>query len=141
VSNSEGRKNDTDSDKLRYDLFPQSLGEVAYVYTIGAQKYEDRNWENGIKWGRVFRAMMQHAWAWWWGGTRHEKGMHHLASVAWCALALMEYEHTHPEMDDRKVRETEAEIRSRTFGSPYPEPPIFSPEAAMAWKIGGTDPD
>ena len=101
MTQSEGRKDDTN--KLRYDLLPPGpLAEVARVYTIGAGKYEDRNWEKGLKWGRVFAAMMRHAWAWW----RGEKfdpidGQHHLASVVWCALALMEYETTHTELDDR----------------------------------------
>lgn len=97
---SEGRKDDTG--KLRYDLFPASLSEVAQVYTLGAAKYSDRNWEKGLKWSRVFSAMMRHGWAWWWGEvTDKVDGQHHLASVAWCALALMEYERTHPELDDR----------------------------------------
>jgi hypothetical protein len=30
-----------------------------------------------------------------------EDGQHHLASVAWCAMALIELEETHPELDDR----------------------------------------
>lgn len=72
------------------------------VYTIGAAKYDDRNWEKGLKWGRVFRALMSHAWKWWRGESHDaEDGQHHLASVAWCALALMQYEETHPELDDR----------------------------------------
>lgn len=97
----EGRKDDTD--KLRYDLIPvQPLAEVARVYTIGAKKYDDRNWELGLQWGRVYAAMQRHANAFW-GGERLDPkdGQHHLASVAWCALALMEYERTHPEGDDR----------------------------------------
>ena len=98
---SEGRKDDTG--KLRFDLLPvRPLEEVARVYTIGAAKYADRNWEHGLSWGRVFAAMMRHAWAFW----RRERtdavdGQHHLASVVWCAMALMEYERTHPELDDR----------------------------------------
>lgn len=95
-----GRKND--AGKLRYDLLPcYPLEELVKVYTTGATKYTDRNWEDGIHWHRVFGALMRHAWAWWAGRKRHEKGMHHLASVAWCALALMEYERTHPEKDTR----------------------------------------
>ncbi|MGI0014163.1 MAG: dATP/dGTP diphosphohydrolase domain-containing protein, partial [Nitrososphaera sp.] len=91
-----------DADKLRYDLLPSSLEEVVYVYTHGAKKYTDRNWEKGLKWSRVFAAMMRHAWDWWWSKhQRHESNMHHLGSVVWCALALMEYEKTHPELDDR----------------------------------------
>ncbi len=92
-----------DQDKLRFDLIPvRPLEEVARVYSIGAEKYSDRNWENGLQWGRVFAALMRHAWAWW-RGERVDQvdGQHHLASVVWCALALMEYEKTHPELDDR----------------------------------------
>ncbi len=99
---SEGRKDD--SGKLRFDLLPvKPLMKVAEVYTIGATKYDDRNWEKGLKWGRVFAAMLRHAWKWWGGEQRDAvDGQHHLASVVWCALALMEYEDTHPELDDRE---------------------------------------
>lgn len=92
-----------DDNKHRYDLIPPyPLDRLAEVYTIGAKKYADRNWEKGLAWGRVFAAMMRHAWKWWTGERfDQESGQHHLASVAWCAFALMEYEKTHPEMDDR----------------------------------------
>jgi len=80
------------------------LEKLVEVYTIGAKKYDDRNWEKGLKWGRVFAALMRHAWKWW-GGEQTDSvdGQHHLASVAWCALALMEYERTHEELDDRPL--------------------------------------
>jgi hypothetical protein len=97
----QGRKDD--AGKLRYDLIPAyPLAEVARVYTIGASKYDDRNWENGLAWGRVFRALIGHAWKWW-RGQKYDAvdGQHHLSSVVWCAMALMEYEVTHPELDDR----------------------------------------
>lgn len=98
-----GRKDDTS--KLRYDLIPTGpMAKVAEVYTIGAKKYSDRNWEKGIQWGRIYAAMQRHSTAFW-GGERLDStdGQHHLASVVWCALALMEYERTHPELDDRKT--------------------------------------
>lgn len=98
----EGRKDD--GGKLRFDLIPPvPLMRLAEVYTIGARKYSDRNWEKGIGWGRIFAALMRHAWNWWAGQKRDPvDGQHHLASVAWCAFALMQYEETHPELDDRK---------------------------------------
>lgn len=97
----EGRKDD--GGKERFDLIPVTpLFKLAEVYTIGARKYEDRNWEKGIKWGRIFAAMMRHAWKWWRGEKADPvDGQHHLASVAWCAMTLMEYEDTYPELDDR----------------------------------------
>mgnify|MGYP000311772887 CR=1 FL=1 len=92
-----------DSGKPRYDLIPaEALDEVARVFAIGAEKYDDRNWEHGLKFGRVFAAMMRHAWAWWRGERDDpEDGQHHLSSVAWCALVLMTLEKTKPTYDDR----------------------------------------
>ena len=96
-----GRKDD--SGKLRWDLLPvRPMEEVVKVYTLGAKKYADRNWEKGISYCRIFGAMMRHAWAWFRGETYDQKdGQHHLASVVWCALALMQYERTRTEFDDR----------------------------------------
>ena len=102
---SEGRKDDIG--KLRYDLIPvYPLRRLAEVYTIGSKKYDDRNWEKGLKWGRVYAAMQRHATAFWNGEDLDpEDRQHHLASVAWCAFALMEYQITHPELDDRNKNE------------------------------------
>lgn len=92
-----------DSDKLRFDLIPiLPLREVARVYTIGAKKYEDRNWERGMVWSRVYGALQRHATAWWAGEKIDpDNGQHHLAAVIFNAMALMEYERTHPELDNR----------------------------------------
>ena len=99
-----GRKDDTG--KIRYDLIPAyPLERLAEVYTIGAKKYADRNWEKGLSYGRVFSAMMRHAWAWWRGETHDPvDGQHHLSSVAWCAFALMEYQHKSTGEDDRPIQ-------------------------------------
>jgi hypothetical protein len=83
-----------DNGKERFDLLPAAaLFEVAKVYTMGANKYEDRNWEKGIKYGRVKAALDRHLLKWW-RGQRYdqEDGQHHLASVVWCALALLHYD-------------------------------------------------
>lgn len=83
-----------DEGKLRYDLIPPyPLQEVARVFTIGAEKYEDWNWRKGMNWHRVLRALMSHVEAWRLGERLDkEDGQHHLASVVWCAMVLMEYE-------------------------------------------------
>lgn len=92
-----------DQGKTRYDLIPgYPLDELAKVYTYGTQKYDDNNWRKGMKWGRLFGAMMRHAWAFWRGQNRDpESGLHHLAQAAWQCFSLMEYERTKPELDDR----------------------------------------
>lgn len=103
----EGRKDDglggTGNQKLRYDLIPvRPLADLAEVYTVGAAKYTDRNWESGIKWSRILGAMFRHLEAFRAGELRdQESGCYHLASVAWGAFALLEYTRTHPDLDDR----------------------------------------
>lgn len=93
-----------DAGKVRYDLIPVGpLRELARLYTIGAEKYAPRGWEQpGMDWSRIIAAMQRHTEAWR-GGEQFDPvdGQHHLAAVAWCAFALMEYEQTHPDLDDR----------------------------------------
>lgn len=89
---SEGRKDD--SAKSRPELIaPSIVDALAQVLAFGAKKYADRNWENGISFGRVFGAMMRHMWAWWRGeNTDPETGMSHLWHAACCVMFLIEYE-------------------------------------------------
>ena len=97
-----------DSGKPRYDLIPaDALEEVAKVYTVGAKKYGDRNWEKGLSYSRLFGSLMRHAWAWW-RGERNDKEnkLHHLSSVIFCALGLLHYELNSEKfkgLDDRNV--------------------------------------
>jgi len=100
----QGKKDD--SGKLRFDLLPSdALKEVVRVYTLGATKYDARDWEKGLDWGRVFAAMQRHSWDWW-NGEEYDltDGQHHLASVAWCALALIHYELNGIGKDTRSIR-------------------------------------
>jgi hypothetical protein len=104
ANNIEGRKDD--KAKLdRFDLLPpEALRALAELYGIGAIKYSDRNWEQGMKYGRVFRAMMSHAWKWWMGEEfDKEDGQHHLSSVAWCAFTLYTYYIRKIGTDDRNI--------------------------------------
>jgi hypothetical protein len=94
-----------DRGKLRYDLIPTGpLEQLAFVYTLGSEKYSDHNWRQGMAWSRVIGAMMRHVEAFRKGiSIDPVDGQHVLASVAWCAFTLMEYEKTHPELDDRPL--------------------------------------
>lgn len=93
-----------DDEKLRMDLIaPEQILALAAVYTYGCRKYEDRNWEKGIRWGRVFRAAMSHLWAWW-GREDDDKesGMSHLWHAFWNVGALLVYvERGMGDFDDR----------------------------------------
>ena len=94
-----------DDGKPRYDLVPpEALDALSRVLTFGASKYSERNWEKGMDWGRVFGAMMRHAWAWWRGeNTDPETGYSHLWHALCCAAFLVTYEQRRIGKDDRHV--------------------------------------
>ena len=106
-----GWKND--AGKVRLELVPpELLFAVGQVLTFGANKYADRNWENGMLWGRVFGALMRHLWAWWGGKgptTRNfafddadeETAMSHLWHAGCCIAFLIAYEERGTGTDDR----------------------------------------
>ena len=104
---SQGRKDD--SGKPRLDLIPASwLFGPGMVLGFGATKYSARNWESGIKWGRVFGALQRHLWAWWRGEKcDKETGYSHLWHAGCCLMFLIEYETTKPDFDDRPAAEKE----------------------------------
>lgn len=88
------RKNDRKDGKVRMDLLPwPELEKIAEVYTAGAKKYGDHNWENlenGYE--RYKGAMLRHL-------TEVEKGNAidedtgclHIAQVAWNAIAMLHF--------------------------------------------------
>lgn len=83
-----------DQEKIRLELLPPELiTEVGKILTFGAIKYEERNWEKGMDWGRVFGALQRHLWAWWNGeDTDPETGESHLSHAACCIAFLIAYE-------------------------------------------------
>lgn len=100
-----------DAGRPRYDLLPAcALHDVAAVMAFGADKYGDRNWEKGLRWGRLFRAAVSHLFAFWRGEyADHESGLPHLAHAAASVLMLLDTTRMHPTLDDR----------------PPPAPPAF----------------
>lgn len=102
MADEQGKKHD--GGKPRLDLIPPeviiALGEVL---SYGADKYGDRNWEKGFKWGRLFAAIQRHLWAFWSGQDLDpESGLPHL----YHALAGITFLITHTKRglgrDDRK---------------------------------------
>lgn len=92
-----------DTDKVRIDLFPgDALLAISDILTSGAKKYEDRNWEKGMKWSRPFGALMRHMWAWWQGEKFDtETGKSHLWHAGCCIVFLIAYEIRGVGLDDR----------------------------------------
>jgi len=102
----EGTKYDARDKKIRYDLIDAyALEELAKVFTYGATKYADRNWELGMKWSRIFGACMRHLWAFWRGEmfSKDDK-LPHLAQAMWCCMVLLHYSKYKKEFDDRPLK-------------------------------------
>jgi hypothetical protein len=93
-----------DGPKARIDLIPpEAIWALADVMTFGAAKYEDRNWEKGMAWSRLYAAMMRHMLAWWGGEDKDpETRYSHLWHALCCVVFLVAYEEWGmTEFDDR----------------------------------------
>lgn len=94
------RKN---QNKLRYDLIqPDALDDMVKVLTMGAEKYYDRNWENGFSWSSVLGSLKRHIAAFEMGEDYDpESGELHIAHAASNVHFLNAYYHIFPQGDDR----------------------------------------
>lgn len=92
-----------DDGKPRWSLLPlDAVTEVVKVYTHGAAKYGDRNWEAGTRWSRFFDAAQRHQAAFWQGETLDgESKLYHLAAAIFNLLALLAYQIRGIGIDDR----------------------------------------
>ena len=89
--------------KLRYDLMhPVSTRGLVEVLTRGADKYFDRNWENGMKWSNVIASLKRHLAAIE-SGEDYDKetGLRHIDHLQCNAHFLSAYYEIYPEGDDR----------------------------------------
>lgn len=98
-----------DEGKPRFDLIPwDAVEQVARVMTLGAAKYGDRNWENGLSHGRLLAAAFRHLTAYWLhkeeADLDPEFKTHHLANAACCVLMLLSSILRNLGEDDRPLR-------------------------------------
>ncbi len=90
-------------ERVRWELIsPIGLEELAKVYTFGSTKYPPRNWEKGISFMSMYGALMRHANKWRnKSDNDEESNLHHMAHVAFWALAIIHLSYTRPMFDDR----------------------------------------
>lgn len=95
-----------DAGKPRMDLvFWPFVLALAKVLGYGAVKYDPRNWEKGMDWGRVFGALQRHLAAFWGGEANDpESGLPHLAHAACCLMFLFAYHERNLGEDDRGLQ-------------------------------------
>jgi hypothetical protein len=115
----EGKK--FDGGKLRYDLIPpEALKSLVEIYTYGANKYGERNWEKGILYSRIYAAVMRHLQDWFMGEEYdRESGLHHLSHATWGLFTLRAYV-------DREMLEFDDRMKFSEYNQ---------------WKEGGSPPD
>jgi hypothetical protein len=95
-----------DDGKPRWDLLPfDAVNDVAVVLDYGARKYAARNWEKGLRHGRLLAAALRHLGAWGMGrDLDDESGLPHLAHAACCVLMLLALHRRQVGEDDRPLR-------------------------------------
>lgn len=98
-----GATREANNDRGRYDLIgTEGLRRLALRYELGAKKYAERNWEKGLPISNCLNSMLRHTIEYMMGMNNED----HLAAVAWNAFAIMEFEKTHPELQDIPTRLT-----------------------------------
>lgn len=84
-----GARRDTQDDKPRYDLISViALKRLAELMGRGAEKYGDRNWEEGIPLSRFYASLFRHMIQWAEGDTTED----HLAAVLFNAMGILHTE-------------------------------------------------
>lgn len=88
---------------LVHNTFPEcSDSDIAKVFTMGAEKYDEDNWRKGMNWRKCLASLMRHTNAFNRGEDLDpESGLPHMAHVAVNAMFLLEYMRTNKELDDR----------------------------------------
>ena len=82
----------------RFDLIPwDCMWRVAERYGAGTELYADRGWEEGYEWGKAIAALHRHMAQFCMANEEED----HLAAVVFYALALMRFEESYLEGDDR----------------------------------------
>lgn len=99
---STGAMRSTDANEVRFDLIPQRMLErVAKVMKTGAHKYGEYNWQKGFTWSSLINHISRHLYLYLIG----DKNEDHLAHMV-CNLGfLIEFETTHPELNDIPSRQ------------------------------------
>lgn len=94
-----------DNKKVRTELLPIfALESIAGVFTFGAEKYEAWNWTKGLKYSRIYGALLRHLFAWYKGEDKDkESGESHLFHAGCCIMMLIETEEFRKDLDDRPI--------------------------------------
>ena len=119
--NNESKKNDRLDDKLRWELLPlEDIEDVVKVYTAGAKKYGPDKWQelpDGIR--RYKAALLRHLVEYDKGNKIDEEtGCHHLAAVAWNAIAMLHIDKQKTETHENTICSKEENLLTERKDTP-----------------------
>lgn len=125
VTVAEGKKFDEGKPPLGL-LSREALVQVARVLAFGAAKYDAHNWRQGIAWQRPLDAAMRHILAFNEGEDNDtETGLSHLAHAMCELMFVLEFQHTHPELDNRFKHPAGSLAQPEEVVKPAEHPPWF----------------
>lgn len=92
-----------------FHLIPMDpMMRLAKHYYNGSIKYGKRNWQKGVYWSTCIDAIFRHVFKFKEGHNEED----HLAAACWNIVALMEYQTTHPELNDLYAVKVEPKYHS-----------------------------
>ncbi len=87
-----------DEQKLRFDLIsPAAMKSLAEILTMGANKYQPRNWERGIVYSRVLAALLRHLNQYQLGEKIDQESQKSHLAHAFCNLMFLVHYDCYPE--------------------------------------------
>lgn len=90
------RDNSTVKPRLSLLSFPAVI-RIAWVYTRGAERYGEHNWQKGMPYSRYIDSALRHIAAW----IKGERDEDHLAMACWNLMAIMHHQEVGPHgLDD-----------------------------------------
>lgn len=111
----EGAQRESSKGRGRFDLFPyEAMEALAIWFEQGAEKYGDRNWEDGLSVKDSINRMIRHSLKAGSGWTDED----HLAAVMWnaaCAITTMK---RRPDCNDHAWKEPTLESQNEEIQSP-----------------------
>lgn len=93
-------------EKLPLELIPfEALEDVVPAYQVGVGKYGRNSWREGMPYSVCASALLRHFSKWQRGEDHDPDGQHHVAAIAFYALAILQYERDgRTDLDDRYRR-------------------------------------
>lgn len=125
-----GAQRDDDANVVALDCLSwDAIRRLGITMAEGAKKYSKDNWRKGFSWRDCWNHAARHLFLWLAGDTKEDHLAHAMANL----MFLMEFEQTHPELDDRYTAKPEETLRRNCV-------PVVDNHDALAGLVDGETP-